>query len=94
MGISSENIKPFDTNLELRMSNLANGRVILKCNNSILVQNSFSSLYSNFILNLYMVYDFNNWPHNPTNSFPLKNFFKQTAKVVRNAMKTKFTNNG
>ena len=39
MGISSENIKLFDTNLEPIMYNLANGRVILKCNNSILVQN-------------------------------------------------------
>ena len=28
--ISSEKINPFDTNLELAMSNLANGRVILK----------------------------------------------------------------
>ena len=39
MGISSENIKLFDTNLEPIMYNLANGRVILKCSNSILVQN-------------------------------------------------------
>ena len=29
-GISSEKIKPFDTNPELTMSNLVNGRVILK----------------------------------------------------------------
>ena len=36
--ISSENIKPFDTNFEPTMSNLANGRVILKFNNSVLVQ--------------------------------------------------------
>ena len=50
-------IKPFDTNLELRMSNLANGRVKLKFNSSVFVQKSFSSLYSNFILNLYIVYD-------------------------------------
>ena len=39
MGISSENIKLFDTNLEPIVYNIANGRVILKCNNSILVQN-------------------------------------------------------
>ena len=32
-GISFEKIKPFDTNLELSMSNLANGRVILKVTN-------------------------------------------------------------
>ena len=45
-GISSEKLKPFDTNLEPTMSNLANGRVILKYNNSVLVQNFFSSLCS------------------------------------------------
>ena len=73
---SSEIIKPFDTNLEPTMSNLANGRVILKFNNSILVQKSFSSMYSNFILNLYTVYELNNSPRNPTNYSPLKkNFF-------------------
>ena len=42
--ISSEKIKPFDTNLEQTMSNLANGRVILNFNNSVLVQERFSSL--------------------------------------------------
>ena len=44
-GISSKNIKPFSTNLEPTMFNLANGRVILKFNNYVLVQKS-SSLYS------------------------------------------------
>ena len=47
-GISSEKIKPFDTGLESLMSNLANDRVNLKFNNSVLVQKSFSSLCSNF----------------------------------------------
>lgn len=41
-------IKPFDTNLELTMSNLAKGRIILKFNNSDLMQKNYS-LYSNFI---------------------------------------------
>ena len=41
MGISSQNIKLFDTNLELTMSNLANGRVHLKFNNSAFVQKVF-----------------------------------------------------
>ena len=40
-GISSEKIKPFDTNLEPAMSNLANGRVILKFNKSVLVKKNF-----------------------------------------------------
>ena len=52
-GVSSEKLKPCDTNLEpTMMSNLANGRVNLKYNNSVLVQKSSSSLYSNFVLNV------------------------------------------
>ena len=52
MGITHDilnKIKPFDTNLEPRISNLANGILNLKCNNSVLVQKIFFSLYSNFI---------------------------------------------
>ena len=55
--IPSKKIKPFDTIIQPTMSNLANGWVILKLNNSVLVQKSSSSLYSNFILNLYIVYE-------------------------------------
>ena len=58
-GISSETVKPFDTGLEPTTSNLANGGVNLKFYNSLLVQNSLSSLYSNFILNIYIVYELN-----------------------------------
>ena len=72
-GASSEKIKPFDTNLEPTMSSLANGKIILKFKNAVLVQKIFSSLYSNFILNLYIVYQLNTWPLNPTNNFTLKN---------------------
>ena len=52
--ISSGKIKPYDTNLEPTMSNLANRRVTLKFNNFILVQKISSSLYSNFISNVYL----------------------------------------
>ena len=45
--ILSEKIKPFDTGLERTMSELANCRINLKCNNSVLVHKSVSSLYSN-----------------------------------------------
>ena len=55
--ISSEKIKPYDTNLEPTMSNLANGRVTLKFNNFILKQKISSSLYSNFISNVYIIYE-------------------------------------
>ena len=93
-GISSEKIKPSDTKLESIMSNLANGRVIIKFSNSVLVQKSTSSLYSNFILNLYIVYGLNNWPRKPTNNFTLKNFLFVTVKLVRKAAKSKYTYNG
>ena len=39
--IPYEKIKLFDTNIEQTMSNLANGRVILTCNNYVLVQKMF-----------------------------------------------------
>ena len=70
-GISPEKIKPFDTNLEPTMPNLANARVSLKFSNSVLVQKNASSLYSNFILNLYVVHELNTWPRNSTNNFTL-----------------------
>ena len=46
-----------DTGLKPTMFNLANDRVNLKSNNSVLVKKCFSSLYSNFILKLYIVYE-------------------------------------
>ena len=64
-------IKPFDTNLFLTMNNLANRRVSLKCNNSVWVQKNSYSLYSNFILNLYIVYELDNLPRNYVNNFTL-----------------------
>ena len=60
-GISSENIKAFNNNLEPTISNSANGKVIFKFINSVLVLNIFFSLlYSNFILNLWIVFKFIN----------------------------------
>ena len=93
-GISSEKIKPFDTGLEPTMSNLANGRVNLKFNNSVLVQKSVSSLYSNFILNLYIVYELTTWPRILPDNFTLKNCLFGTVKLIGNAVKNKFIYNG
>ena len=93
-GISSEKIKPYDTNLEPTMSNLANGRVILKFNIPVLVQSIFSSLYSNFIINLYIVCELINGPRNPTNNFTLKNGLFGTVNLTKNADKNKFSYNG
>ena len=50
--ISSEKTKPTVTNFEPTMFYVANDRVILKRDNSMLVQKLFSSLCSNFALNL------------------------------------------
>ena len=76
------------------MSNLANAKLNLKFNNSVLVQIFFSSLYSNFILNLYIAYELNTWPRNPVSNFTLKNRLFVTIKLVRNAIKCKFIYNG
>ena len=53
-----------------------------------------SYLYNDFILNLYIVYEFNTKPHNPANSFSLKDCLFGTVKLTKNADKSKFTYNG
>ena len=78
----------------MAMSNLANARLNLKFNNSVLVQICFSSLYSNFILNLYIAYELNTWSRNPINNFTLRNRLFVTIKLVRNAIKCKFVYDG
>ena len=62
------------------MSNLVHGWVIL---NSVLVQKNYSPFYINFILNLYIVYELNNWPHSPSNNFTAKNCLFGTVKLVK-----------
>ena len=91
-GVSPDKIKPFDTNFET--SNLKNARVILKFNNSVSVQKIKNSpLCSISILNLYIGYELNNQPRNPSNNLTLKNCLFGTVKLVRNADKSKFTYN-
>ena len=60
IGISPEKIKPFGTNFDPTMSNLTNGALISKFNISVLERKNPCSLYSNFILNLYIAYKLNN----------------------------------
>ena len=55
------------------------------------MQESFSSLYSNIILNSYIVYELNTWPCNATNNCTLKYYLFGTVKLVRNTVKSKFT---
>ena len=47
-----------------------------------------TNLLHNLILNLYVVYELNNWPRNPTNNFTLKNCLLGTVKLTRNAGKS------
>ena len=51
-------------------------------------------MYNNFGLDLYIVYELNNWLINSSNNFPLKNCLFGTVKLVRNAIKSKFIHNG
>ena len=51
-------------------------------------------MYNNFILNLCIVYELNNWPRNRTNNFPLKKCSFGAVKLVRNTFKKKFSYNG
>ena len=41
-----------------------------------------------------MVYELNNWPHDPANNFTLENCLIDTVKLTRNVDKIKFTYNG
>ena len=91
--ISSAKTKPFDSKLESTKFNLANSWVALKFINSVLVQKDSSSSYSNYILNVYILYQLNNWPRNPTDNLLLKNGLFGTIKLARNAIKSKFTCN-
>ena len=76
------------------MSSLTNGRANLKFNNSVVIKKSVSSLYSDFILNLYIVYELNTWLRILANNFTLKNCLFGTVKLERNTIKIKFTYNG
>ena len=76
------------------MSNLANGRVRIKLSNSVLIQKTSSSFYSNFILSFYMVYELNNWQDNPSNNFTLKNCLLGATKLTRNTIKCRLIYNG
>ena len=51
------------------------------------MKKSFFSLYSNFILNLHIVYELNNWLRNSINNFPLQIYFSGTTKLVRTIIK-------
>ena len=88
--VSPEKIKPFDTSLPLIMTN---DIVSLKFSNSVLMQKKYFSLYSNFILDLYIVYKLNNWPRNSINHFTRTNYLFGAVKLRTDADKSKFNYN-
>lgn len=92
--ISTEKIKPFDLRLAAKMVNLEKNRIVLKLRNPVLVQQNYSSLHSNFILNLYIAFELNNWPCNPRNDFAIKDCLLGIVKLTTNAIKSKFIFNG
>ena len=71
------------------MSNFANGRVDLKLNKSALVERNFSSFYSNFVLNLFIVYELSTWPHNLANNFTPKDCLFGTVKLINKKYRQK-----
>ena len=62
--------------------NLAKGRVILKSNKSVLMQKILLHCMATFTLNLHLVYELNNWPRSPRNSFTLRNSLFGTVTLV------------
>ena len=80
--ISSQKIKPLEPTLVPIMSILAKDRISIKLKDL--------KFNANSIINLYMVYELNNWPSIPSNNFTLKNFLIGTVRLTRNAIKSKF----
>ena len=58
------------------------------------MQQNSSSLSSNFVLDLYIVYELNNWPHNLSSDFTIRNCSVGTVKLTGNTIKSKFIYNG
>ena len=46
------------------------------------------------ILNVYVVYDLDNWPRNPTNNFKFRNCSFGTTNTVKNSDKEKYVYSG
>ena len=58
------------------------------------MQKSYSSLFSNFILNLCILYELNDLPHAPSNNFLREFFLFGRVKLVKKAIKSKFMYHG
>lgn len=74
IGVSVEKVKSPDASFAPIGSYFADGQVGLKYKNFILEQQEATSLYNNSMVNLYLVYEWNNWPSNSNNKFTIKKF--------------------
>ena len=50
--------------------------------------------YLSKIVNVYIVYDLDAWPKNPTNNFKLKNCLFGETNIVQNSDKEKWVHSG
>ena len=50
--------------------------------------------YLSKIVNIYIVYDLDAWPKNPTNNFKLKNSLFGATNVIKNSDKEKYAYSG
>ena len=75
------------------MYNSRNGRIILKSNNSVLVQKNNSLLHSDFIFSSCIVQKLNDWSRNPSIDFTNKNYLCGIVKLTRNAIEKKLNYN-
>ena len=76
------------------MTNIANGSMNLEFSNSVLMPESSSLLYCDFILNLCIVYELNSWLRNPSDISALKHCLLGTFRLTRNVGENRFTYNG
>ena len=76
------------------MLELGYSRTILKFNNLLQVQKNLCHCTVTLFLNQQIVYGLNNWSRDCSNNFAMKNCLFGTAKITRNAIKSKFTSSG
>ena len=50
--------------------------------------------YLSKIVNIYIVYDLDAWPKNPTNNFKFKNSLFRATNVIKNSDKEKYAYSG
>ena len=90
-GVYNFKLKPLYTAF-LRSINLCGYRIGIKFDKDPLAveQNNYLSK----IVNVYIVYNLDAWPRNPTNNFKFKNCLFRATNIVKNSDKEKYLYNG